>query len=149
MEKTVSMLSHTNASLRIAASGDRCADCTNFWRNKFRNKAPGQTMPIREHNLLMKRKNTEITESKELVITAKKRLVYQTLEYKNAINKLRKKVSYWKGLCKNLRAAVKKWREVECKRKGFVVIEEEEANKWHTFYKFIDELIGREYFKDP
>ena len=27
--------------------GERCGDCTNFWRNKFRNEAPGQTLPIK------------------------------------------------------------------------------------------------------
>ena len=129
--------------------GEKCVDCTNLWRHKFRNKAPGQMIPIKEHNVIIKRKNNEINESIELVVAIKRKLVYQTKEYKTTINKLRKKVSYWKGICMDLRTAVQKWRKVESTRNGFVLIEEEEANKWLKFYKFIDELIGKEYVNDP
>ena len=82
-------------------------------------------------------------------LTLLKKLLCQTIEYKTTINKIRKKVSYWKGLCKDLRAAVSKWRDVESTRNGFVLIEEEEANKWLKFYNFIDELIAKEYVNDP
>lgn len=78
-----------------------------------------------------------------------KKLIRQTLRYKTTMNKIRKKVSYWKGLCRDLRAAVLKWRDVESTRNGFVLIEGEEANKWLKFYNFIDELIAKEYVNDP
>ena len=65
------------------------------------------------------------------------------------MNKLRKKVSYWRFRCQDLEPAVAQWRKVEHKRKGFFDISEKESERWFEFYTFIDKFIEKEHEGDP
>ena len=72
----------------------------------------------------------------------------RTIAHNKSINKLVKKVSYWRNKCKTLEEAVAEWRKKEASRDGFISIEDEEAEKWLNFYSFIDEKIDQEHFDD-
>lgn len=44
------------------------------------------------------------------------------------MNKLFKRVSYWKNKFKNLEAAVSQWRKIEKVRNGFITVNEDESS---------------------
>ena len=69
-------------------------------------------------------------------------------EQNKKINKLLKKISYWKIKFKTLNEAVTEWRKVEQNNNGFISIEDDEASKWEEFYNFIDGQIDKEHFDD-
>ena len=48
-------------------------------------------------------------------------------------------------ICKDLRSAVEKWRNIEHERKGFLSINEDESQNWFNFYSFIDKFIEAEH----
>ena len=62
------------------------------------------------------------------------------------MNKLFKRVSYWKKKFKTLKAAVSQWRKVEQERNGFLAVNEDESYQWTKFYEFIDKQIDKEHY---
>ena len=124
-----------------------CVLCRTFWRN-FRGLMPNKIVLLSEHNKSLKKgaKCVEELEKKnqELALQNGKNLI----EKNKIMNKLRKKVSYWKSRCKDLKSVVAQWRKVEHERKGFININDEESDKWFKFYTFIDELIEKEHEGD-
>ena len=125
-----------------------CKTCKAFWRS-FRGLAPKQTVLMSDHNKSIKKniKNVEELQRKNasLLIDNAKYLN----EKKQTMNTLRKRISYWKVRCKDLKSAVAQWRKIELERKGFFDVDEEESDLWFRFYKFIDELIEKEHTGDP
>lgn len=115
----------------------------------IRKKHPGEeSITLKVHNKEIKILNTKIIKSNDAISVLKNKLLNQNIIHNNILNRTRKRVAYWKGLCKDLRGAVHNWRNVENSRNGFVAIEEEESIKWFKFYTFIDELIEIEYGDD-
>ena len=64
------------------------------------------------------------------------------------MNKLFKRVSYWKKTFKTLEAAVIQWRRVEKDRSGIITINEDDATMWTKFYEFTDGKIENEWKKN-
>lgn len=91
----------------------------------------------KEHSIIIEKKDEMIKQDK-----------IKLDEHKWTINKLLKKISYWKVKCKTLKEAVTEWRKVEEVKNGFISIEDNEASKWEDFYKFIDEQIDKEHYDD-
>ena len=125
-----------------------CKTCKAFWRS-FRGLAPKETILMSDHNKTIKKnvKNVEELQRKNAS------LLIDNAEYQNenkqTMNKLRKRISYWKVRCKDLKSAVAQWRKVERERKGFFDVDEVESDRWFKFYTFIDELIEKEHTGDP
>ena len=92
-----------------------CDDCS-ATRRKVRNIAPGKLLKLSDHNKILKNSEKKyqklIMKSDEIVKDdrVKKALSNRT------INKLFKKVSYWRQKCKTLQEAVEEWRKVEATR---------------------------------
>lgn len=124
-----------------------CDDCNATWR-KVRNIAPGKLLKLSDHNRILKNSEKKyqklMIKSDEIV---KDDSVKKAL-YNRTINKLLKKVSYWRQKCKTLQEAVEEWRKVEATRDGFISIEDDEAQKWLNFYTFIDAQIDLEHYDD-
>ena len=124
-----------------------CNDCKIVWR-KVRNISPGKVIKMVDHRKIMKcTENSNIKKSKkydELIEGDKTRKI----AHNKSMNKLIKKVSYWRNKCKFLEESVAEWRKKEASRDGFISVEDEEAEKWHNFYSFIDKKIDEEHFDD-
>lgn len=125
-----------------------CKTCKAFWRS-FRGLLPKQTIFMSDHNKTIKKnlKNVEELQRKNasLLIDNAKYLN----EKKQTLNTLRKKISYWKVRCQELKSKVAQWRNLERERKGFIDVDQEESERWFKFYKFIDKLIENEHTGDP
>ena len=124
-----------------------CKDCYNHKRNTRGNR-PGETIPMSVHKKILKKNDIDAIEidKKNKRILEKNKVILA--EKNKTINRLRKKICYWRLICIDLRSAVAKWREVEHERKGFICINEIESENWFNFYSFIDKHIELEHGKD-
>ena len=132
---------------KVVYKDDTCGDCKSLWRS-IRNNSNGKTITIIDHNKRMKSNEKEhavIIEKKDEIIKQDK---IKLGEHNKTINKLLKKISYWKVKFQTLDEAVNEWRKVEKVNNGFISIEDDEATKWEEFYKFIDGQIDKEHFDD-
>jgi hypothetical protein len=129
--------------------GKSCTVCNSFWRKKLRNLTCVQTVLKSDHDKMIKMNNKERDE----LSTLNKKLAIDNdmiVSVKNKlINNLRKKISYWRLQCKDLRSAVQRWRKIEHERKGFFNVNDSESIKWHEFYEFIFSRIDEEHKGDP
>jgi hypothetical protein len=132
---------------KVKSLNDTCQDCKSMWKS-IRNNSYGKTIPLTEFNKRIKNNNKEhaiIIEKKDEQLKQNK---IKLVAHNETINKLLKRISYWKGKYKTLYEAVMEWRKQEEEKNGFIDIGENEARKWEEFYKFIDEQIDREHFDD-
>lgn len=125
----------------------RCSDCNTLNRT-FRNKSPEEVISMSAHNKVIKNYENKLIKSSDEFSLLKEKMKTQTISYNHGLNKIRKKVAYWKGICKDLRSAVNHWRDVEKVRNGFLSVDDDEAKKWFEFYAFIDDLIDKEHADD-
>lgn len=124
-----------------------CKCCKSFSRS-FRGWIPKQTVLMSDYNKVIKKniRNVEELQQKNA------NLLIENAKYLNeknqTMNRLRKRVSYWRFRCKDLKSAVAQWRKIEHERKGFFDVSEKESERWFKFYTFIDEFIEREHAGD-
>ena len=127
---------------------ESCKICKLFWRS-FRGLSPGPTISMKEHKKIVNRELSDIKISNTL---NKKKIENkdEIIKEKNKmLNRLRKKIHYWKNRFIDVESAVAQWREVEFRRNGFIKVNDDEALKWFQFYDFIDQMIEKEHEGDP
>ena len=132
---------------KVQLLNDTCLDCKSMW-SSIRNNSYGTTIPLVELNKRIRSNDKEhaiIIEKKDEEL---KRNKIKLGAHNELINKLLKRISYWKGKYKTLYEAVMEWRKQEEEKNGFITIEENEAIKWEQFYKFIDDRIDKEHSND-
>ena len=125
-----------------------CKCCKLFWRS-FRGLSPKETVLLSDYNKMFKKNSKVIEDLKKENYDLNAEIEKHSKEANKRFNNLRKKVSYWRLQCKNLKNAVSQWRKVEHVRKGFIDVSEDESEIWYKFYVFIDEIISREHAGDP
>ena len=125
-----------------------CKCCKLFWRS-FRGLSAKEAVLLSDHNKIFKKKSKVIEDLKKENYDLNAEIEKHSKEANTRFNSLRKKVSYWRLQCKNLKNAVSQWRKVEHVRKGFIDVSEDESEIWYKFYVFIDEIISREHAGDP
>ena len=126
---------------------DCCKDCK-LYRRKSRGFHPCDTVLMSVHKRILKKKDNTINDLKrksDLQVEENKVVI---AEKNRTINRLRKKICYWKLICKDIRSAVEKLRNIEHERKGFISITEDESQNWFNFYSFIDKFIEQEHRGD-
>lgn len=137
----------TNKMNKVMYEKDTCGDCKLMWRS-IRNNSHGKTITLMDHNKRMKSNEKEHA----VIIEKKNEIMKQDRiklsEQNKKINRLLKRISYWKIKFKTLNEAVTEWRKIEQNNNGFLSIEDDEASKWEEFYKFIDGQIDKEQFDD-
>ena len=121
-----------------------CKCCKLFWR-RFRGLSPKKTVLLSDYN----KKSKVVEDLKKETYDLNVEIENHSKEANKRFNTLRKKVSYWRLQCKNLKNTVSQWRKVEHVRKGFIDVSEDESEIWYKFYVFIDEIISREHAGDP
>lgn len=127
------------------ANNESCSDCRNFWRS-FRNNTADKYLEASSHNKIIREKDKKLKELRVEFEEHVKNKKTQWATINQKMNKLLKRVSYWKKKYKTLQSAVVRWRKVEDDRNGFVVIEEDDATIWGKFYDFIDKQIDKEHY---
>ena len=126
---------------------ESCKICKLFWRN-FRGLSPGPTISLKEHKKIVNRELNDITISNTLNKKKIENKDEMIKEKNKMLNRLRKKISYWRNRFKDVKSAVSQWREVEFRRIGFIKVNDDEALKWFQFYTFIDQMIEKEHAGD-
>ena len=128
----------------MTENGSPCNDCKINWRS-FRNNTATKYLTTSDHKKIVResqRKWDSLNAEFQMHITNTK-IKWAVANKK--MNKLFKRVSYWKRKYRTLQAAVVQWRKVEEERNGFVKIDDDDATKWNNFYDFIDKQIDKEH----
>ena len=121
-----------------------CSECKINWRT-FRNKTAIKYLKESSHKKILKLEEKKyLTLNEEFQEHVKNSKLKWNLIHKK-MNKLFKRISYWKKKFKTLEAAVLQWRKVEEDRNGFITLNEDDATIWAKFYEFIDQQIDKEH----
>ena len=129
---------------KMTENGSPCNDCKINWRS-FRNNTATKYLKTSDHEKIVResqRKWDSLNEVFHMHITNTK---FKWAVANKKMNKLLKRVSYWKKKFKTLQAAVTQWRKIEEERNGFIKVDEDEATIWNNFYEFIDKQRDKEH----
>ena len=121
-----------------------CDDCKGNWRS-FRNNTATKYLKTSDHKKIVReseKKFKSLNEEFQMHITNTK--IKWAVAHKK-MNKLFKRVAYWRKKFITLQDAVIQWRKVEDERDGFVKIDEDYATIWNNFYEFIDKQIDKQH----
>ena len=121
-----------------------CIECKKNWRT-FRNKTAVKYLKESSHKKILKCEEKRYASLNEEFQEHVKNNKLKWISINKKMNKLFKRVCYWKKKFKTLQAAVFQWRKVEENRNGFITINEDGAAMWTKFYEFIDEKIESEH----
>ena len=128
----------------MTENGSPCNNCKGNWRS-FRNNTATKYLKTSDHRKIVRESEKKIKSLNEEFQTHITNTKIKWAVAKKKMNKLFKRVSYWKKKYKTLQAAVIQWRKVEEERDGFVKIDEDDATIWNNFYEFIDKQIDKEH----